>query len=651
MSVNPSLRKSKQEIAATVLFWISLFLMLGMPLWLFSHFFAEAQHQHHVISTYQPVQAKVLSSQVKPWEGSHHEIHYDADIKYQYDVNGTVFQSDRLAPLITWGSQEWADSMVQRYKVGERCDAFYNPDNPAEAVLLRGYTFDPYKDMLDGAFIFTGGSFFVLYLWFAKKPKLIPAENHWFTIVAESGERQRLFTAKVCTTVWYLIGAIPTAHYFLCVPPPHSARAWTDFEIFYALGLVPMLFLIRYWWMNRNMDEARLLIEQPQGFLGKSLHFSFSQTVRRQLQLKNVSLRLVCLGIKRQGKSSTSTEIFETTMGKSSHQMLHVGEDLAFSGEITPPANQPPTGRDRSGKFDWIVWKIKFDCDLLHAPDYSTEYRLEVKALPVKQPEPLVKPAGSVDVRAIEPQFAGRILSKSNWSKGFLLTLIPNVIQLSGAGLMASVFFALFPDKNGPNPCWHLPKPQAQEVFGIGVALAAIGTVWGLAFSGRLGNGYIRAVAKREIKRRPDAIVQPDANALFVEIIPRENWNRMKVKNASDIGFLTVDAPQREIRFEGDKERYRIPADALLSCDVEKSVFTSSAKPTAPGYFMVVLRAQTASGIWEAPVSPSVSKSIFNSKSRLQAAEALQAKIKALHPATVIAESDRRAKVSTQAEV
>jgi hypothetical protein len=539
--------------------------------------------------------------------------------------------------LIAYGSEEWANSVVIRYKKGQTCDAYYDPSNPGKSVLMRAYKFDPYYEMLQAAFILTGGFFFMTYVWFARKHHLLPADNGWFSLKPEYGERQKLVAAKICTATWFLAGAIPTALFYLCVPPPHSVHSLHVFEIFYAVGLIPILCLVHYWRLNRNMDEAQLLVDQPAGMLGKKLRLSVSQMARRQWQLKEASLRVVCIGTKRQGRTHSETILWETTAAELKSRTLHADESLELSGEVTLPSNQQPSGRDHSGKFDWIVWKILLECDVTHAPDYFVEYRFEVKAPPVEEPEPLVKPTLSADVRAIEPELAGRIMSRWHLQAAFLLSLLPSVIQLTGVGLAVSVFVVVFP-KAAVHAFWDLPKSQAQLVFGIGAALAVIGSVWGIAFSGRLVNRYLRAAATREIKRRPDAIVQPDADSVFVDIVPRENWNKMMFRNAADTGFLVVDAQRREIRFEGDKERYRIPADALLSCEVEKSVLTSTAKPTAPGYFMVVLRAQSTSGVWEAPVSPRGFNSIFNSKARLRAANALQAKIKALKPANATSE-------------
>ena len=636
LSTNPLPRRNKKQTVAAVFFWIGLVLFLGSPLLIIISEFVEAQRQHHIVSTYQPVKARVLSSEVKQWKDSHGVDQYAAAIRYKYEVNGQTYQSDRVTPVYISSSQEWADSLAATYKAGQACDAFYDPANPSQAVLLRRYFFSPYYYLLEGAFCLTVGCFAVLRLWFGKQPKLTSADNGWYAIAPEIGQRQRLLTAKVCVIAWYVSVSVPAAHYFLCVPSPHNHVR--IFEIFYALGLIPVFSFARYWRMNRNMDEARFLVDQPEGLLGRRLRFSVTQMARRQVELKQAAVHLQCLGFKNKSKSV----VFETTLAAVKERVLHTGEELKLSGEITLPADQPPTGRAAAGKFERIGWKLLMRCEMRHAPGYSTEYRFEVKAPPAEIPEPAVKTTVRADVRSIAPEFAGRIMSKRNFAVGQLLTFIPVLIQFPSAVFVLVCFLALFPSQNDPKILSNVPKQQLHQMLEIGIGLTIVSSIWGLAGPGRLRVKYFQGVAKREIRRRPDAIVQPNADSQFVTIIPRENWNRAMWKEQKDCGLLTVDTARREIRFEGDNERYCIPVDALLSCDVEKSVFTSNAKPTAPGYFMVVLRVQTDSGIWEAPLAPSAATSIFNSKSRQRAAEALQAKIKALSPALVTGETSTR---------
>ena len=42
------------------------------------------------------------------------------------------------------------------------------------------------------------------------------------------------------------------------------------------------------------------------------------------------------------------------------------------------------------------------------------------------------------------------------------------------------------------------------------------------------------------------------------------------LETASDVGFLRLDSARGLLLFEGDKERYWVPAGAILSCEVEQ---------------------------------------------------------------------------------
>jgi hypothetical protein len=79
---------------------------------------------------------------------------------------------------------------------------------------------------------------------------------------------------------------------------------------------------------------------------------------------------------------------------------------------------------------------------------------------------------------------------------------------------------------------------------------------------------WLRRVARREVNRRPDRIVNPDASGVrFVEIVPRSNWNDLTLlENATDVGFIEIDAQRKRLLYEGDNERYRIPAKAIVGC-------------------------------------------------------------------------------------
>lgn len=82
-------------------------------------------------------------------------------------------------------------------------------------------------------------------------------------------------------------------------------------------------------------------------------------------------------------------------------------------------------------------------------------------------------------------------------------------------------------------------------------------------------NKWLRRIARQEISRRPDKVVDPHAPGVrFVEVVPKSNWTDTTLtENATDVGFLAVDLKNRLLCFEGDNERYRIPAQAIVKCE------------------------------------------------------------------------------------
>src|SRR5262249_32102768 len=120
----------------------------------------------------------------------------------------------------------------------------------------------------------------------------------------------------------------------------------------------------------------------------------------------------------------------------------------------------------------------------------------------------------------------------------------------------------------------------------------------------KLGTAYLVRTLRRRWRARPDAIVSPDEpGSMVVEVIPRQNWQRPVLGAADDIGLLVLDTQRRELRFEGDRERYRIPVGCVESCRVEM-VFGSGAGRSDD--YAAVLHARVAGRPWEAPLCPLV---------------------------------------------
>jgi len=235
-----------------------------------------------------------------------------------------------------------------------------------------------------------------------------------------------------------------------------------------------------------------------------------------------------------------------------------------------------------------------------------------------------------VEVQPIPEPYAGKILTTKTIVIGNLLTLLPLLLMLGGGGLAYVAVVVFLPvDGNNVTPT---------EVA-VGVILAVVGTVvaaasayWGLRNATRVGNWYLRRLARREIGDRPDGLVNPeDPTAIFVEVVPRQNWGRLMLETATDVGFLLVDEERREVRFEGDRERFRIPAAAILSCEVEETTFGEGTEG-AIRYYLTVIQADEPSGVWEVPLAYRGDFGQLGARTREERALALRDRILSLIP-------------------
>jgi hypothetical protein len=111
-------------------------------------------------------------------------------------------------------------------------------------------------------------------------------------------------------------------------------------------------------------------------------------------------------------------------------------------------------------------------------------------------------------------------------------------------------------------------------------------------------------LSRRSIGPRKDKWVDPDRPGdlptYFTQVVPRKNWGTMMLETASDTGFLQIDHRRKEIRFEGDIERFRIPAAAITDCSI--ATYSTSASSNLK-YYVLVIQGRTAAGPWEAPIS------------------------------------------------
>lgn len=124
-------------------------------------------------------------------------------------------------------------------------------------------------------------------------------------------------------------------------------------------------------------------------------------------------------------------------------------------------------------------------------------------------------------------------------------------------------------------------------------------------------NLWLRSIMLRAIRQRSDSLLDPDGlGCRFVALLPRNEWDNPAIYKATDVGILAIDSKAGLVLFEGDNQRFRIPAAALVECAQEYSLrYTSRAflagyasrSYSEHRYFFAVVKVQMSAGECELP--------------------------------------------------
>ncbi len=95
--------------------------------------------EHRRLTTWQPVQATVLSTRVDEHSDSDGST-YSPVVVYRYYVHERPYTSSRVLPVSESRSGGWAYSIIAEYEPGAKYTAWYDPADPSAAYLRRSHS-------------------------------------------------------------------------------------------------------------------------------------------------------------------------------------------------------------------------------------------------------------------------------------------------------------------------------------------------------------------------------------------------------------------------------------------------------------------------------------------------------------------------------
>lgn len=197
-------------------------------------------------------------------------------------------------------------------------------------------------------------------------------------------------------------------------------------------------------------------------------------------------------------------------------------------------------------------------------------------------------------IKRLKPDETGRVLDRRRIRRFYLLmtpALLP--VLLGGAG---GVILGVYDTTE--------MEIAGGILIGISVLLLIAYCVYESYLVGIYpARCYLRWLRERVDRRRDAIVASDDPNALFVQVIPRENWMVSMGENAGDLGLLRVDSRRGELRYEGDLERWTVPAECIRSYRL-KSFTPPNGVPFLNQHWVVVLVVELdRRDTWETPLA------------------------------------------------
>lgn len=345
-------------------------------------------NQHRKIKTFQPTQATVVAKNIiKRRLGR--DIRYEPMVRYQFEVEGQSYVSDTIATDKLQGSLEWAKRFVDQFPVDETVEAYYNTNNPSQALLLKEYSFSYYGGILFATVFLSIGIGISIILKSRRPGDLIPAMPGLYEIKPQTTVKSNIWTSFAVSLSWYCIGIAIVGHYFMVADPPYQTEAKVLTSIYGFLGVVPVGFMV-YWlvvyWLSGawRLGKTRVFVDQDKITLGKEINARAEQRIRLNSRIDKFGIGLVCEkavyeGYERSIGGCKVLKCHDDQIVALQNYQAQSREMITGKGRFLIPSNARPSNPGSSSISPYCGWRIEMVTKFVKGRGYKTKFPIIVQ--------------------------------------------------------------------------------------------------------------------------------------------------------------------------------------------------------------------------------------------------------------------------------
>ncbi len=322
---------------------------------------------------------------------------YSIDILYTYKVNGQTYTSARYN-FVGGSSSGFAGKkkVVDQYRPRSRATCYVNPNDPTEAVLVRGWTTEGIFPFLPVLFLLVGaGGLIGMYkyqrrtqsnekIWAMKRPgigtsstapHMMPIQKS-IVLKPAATARKRFLGMVIFALFWN--GFIAIA-YYAWLNNDHSICMVLFMIPFIAVGIGVIVGVI-YSFLAMFNPSAELEL------LPGALILGTQATVRWQINGRSDRITKLKIRVEareeatyqRGTRSATDTNVFQIIDVTEATSAMHIARGEA---KFDVPAN---TMHSFQAPHNKIIWSIKVRGEIPNWPDLNVEYPLDVQPIEVR---------------------------------------------------------------------------------------------------------------------------------------------------------------------------------------------------------------------------------------------------------------------------
>ncbi len=344
--------------------------------------------QHKKIQTYQPVRATILSKSIERHVSRSSKgrtsVTYEPVIQYTYQVSSRNYTNNQVLPINLRSSHDWAQEIIDSYRIGSMAEAYYNPVSPAESFLMRKYLFFPYIFILFPMIFVCLGLYFLLSGGNPDTNPKPPAVTNstLYKLIPDASLDKRILGFSAIAAVWIIVCGFALYHYYSYASSPYGTAATISAVATVLIASILINLALRNILLQQNIKEPALLVNTPQFKPGDTIRFNINQTLKKELLIETAQLGLVAEIIDRTrsgSRSSTSKSIcYENWITLTENYQATPSMPLNYNPTITIPTDQPISTPPSQKGHPRYHWHFEYRIELANSPDLKTKFPIVI---------------------------------------------------------------------------------------------------------------------------------------------------------------------------------------------------------------------------------------------------------------------------------